>query len=72
MESIRILPFNMKTKEKLSSFSLTMLVIGLVIGMGIFRTASDTAKAAGTAEVFLLLGSLVVLSHYVGHLPLQK
>jgi APA family basic amino acid/polyamine antiporter len=64
MESIRILPFNMKTKEKLSSFSLTMLVIGLVIGMGIFRTASDTAKAAGTAEVFFvawILGGIVAL-----------
>lgn len=46
----------MNQKEKLNRFSLTMLVIGLVIGMGIFRTASDSAKAAGTPEVFLLHG----------------
>ncbi len=54
----------MNQKEKLNRFSLTMLVIGLVIGMGIFRTASDSAKAAGTPEVFFaawILGGIVAL-----------
>jgi len=29
-----------------------MIVVGLVIGMGIFRTASDAARAAITPPVF--------------------
>jgi APA family basic amino acid/polyamine antiporter len=37
-----------KAKQKLNLFDLTMIVIGLVIGMGIFRTASDSARAAIT------------------------
>jgi len=50
--------------QKLNAFSLTMIVIGLVIGMGIFRTASDAAKAAINPEVFFtawVLGGLVAL-----------
>jgi APA family basic amino acid/polyamine antiporter len=41
-----------------------MIVIGLVIGMGIFRTASDSARAAITPNVFFiswLAGGLVAL-----------
>lgn len=41
-----------------------MLVIGLVIGMGIFRTASDSAKAAETPTIFFvawILGGVVAL-----------
>jgi APA family basic amino acid/polyamine antiporter len=41
-----------------------MIVIGLVIGMGIFRTASDSARAAITSNVFFfswLAGGLVAL-----------
>lgn len=41
-------------KTLLSLFDITMIVIGLVIGMGIFRTASDSARAAITPEVFFL------------------
>ncbi|MFM8587658.1 MAG: APC family permease [Bacteroidota bacterium] len=56
----------MSTKKKtlLSLFDITMIVIGLVIGMGIFRTASDSARAAITPNVFFLswlLGGLVAL-----------
>lgn len=54
-------------KNKLNVFSLTMIVISLVIGMGIFRTASDAALAAGTPSIFFVLGFLVVLLHYLGH-----
>jgi APA family basic amino acid/polyamine antiporter len=56
----------MSTKKKmlLSLFDITMIVIGLVIGMGIFRTASDSARAAITSNVFFfswLAGGLVAL-----------
>ena len=45
-------------------FDLTMIVVGLVIGMGIFRTSSDAANAAVTPSVFFiawLAGGLVAL-----------
>jgi APA family basic amino acid/polyamine antiporter len=44
---------NMK-KPLLNLFDITMIVIGLVIGMGIFRTASDSARAAITPNVFFI------------------
>src|SRR5436190_20552986 len=50
--------------NKLSLFSLTMIVIGLVIGLGIFRTSSDAAKAALTPNVFFfawVAGGLIAL-----------
>jgi APA family basic amino acid/polyamine antiporter len=54
----------MDKKPKLNLFDLTMIVVGLVIGMGIFRTASDSAKAAITPGVFFsawLAGGLIAL-----------
>src|SRR5688572_4974255 len=42
----------MTAKNKLGLFSLTMIVIGLVIGTGIFRTSKDAALAASTPGVF--------------------
>ncbi len=50
--------------SKLSLFDLTMIVIGLVIGMGIFRTATDSAKDALTPGVFFgawIVGGLVAM-----------
>lgn len=50
--------------SKLSLFDLTMIVTGLVIGMGIFRTATDSAKGAITPGVFFsawIVGGLVAL-----------
>jgi APA family basic amino acid/polyamine antiporter len=44
----------MTGKPKLGLFDLTMIVVGLVIGMGIFRTASDAANAAITPSVFFI------------------
>ncbi|MFM2146007.1 MAG: hypothetical protein RL732_843 [Bacteroidota bacterium] len=47
---------------KLGLFSLTMIVIGLVIGMGIFRTSRDAAQAALTPELFFaawIVGGIV-------------
>lgn len=51
-------------RSLLSLFDLTMIVIGLVIGLGIFRTAADSAKAAITPQVFFLawlFGGVVAL-----------
>lgn len=53
-----------RIKEKLSLFDLTMIVIGLVIGMGIFRTASDAAVASPSPTFYFsvwILGGLVAL-----------
>ena len=44
----------MTEKPKLRLFDLTMIVVGLVIGMGIFRTSSDAAKAAITPSLFFI------------------
>ncbi|WP_207492222.1 APC family permease [Aridibaculum aurantiacum] len=54
----------MQSNQKLNLFSLTMIVIGLVIGMGIFRTASDAARAALTPSIYFagwIVGGLVAL-----------
>ena len=54
----------MTGKPKLKLFDLTMIVVGLVIGMGIFRTALDAAKAAWTPQVFFItwiLGGFIAL-----------
>lgn len=50
--------------NKLNLFSLTMIVIGLVIGMGIFRTSKDAAQAALSPTIFFaawLVGGLVAI-----------
>jgi APA family basic amino acid/polyamine antiporter len=44
----------MGTKQKLNLFDFTMIVVGLVIGMGIFRTAATSAKAAINPSVFFV------------------
>src|SRR5437773_3445812 len=52
----------MAAQNKLGLFSLTMIVIGRVIGMGIFRTSKDAANAALTPSIFFaawLVGGLV-------------
>jgi APA family basic amino acid/polyamine antiporter len=54
----------MAEKPKLRLFDLTMIVVGLVIGMGIFRTSADAANAAPTPAVFFaawLGGGLIAL-----------
>lgn len=52
------------TKQKLSLFDFTMIVVSLVIGMGIFRTAATSAKAANDPTIFFIawiFGGLVAL-----------
>jgi len=49
---------------KLNLFDLTMIVVGLVIGMGIFRTPVNVAQQAGSAEMFFaawIMGGVVAL-----------
>ncbi len=49
---------------KLSLFDLTMIVVSLVIGMGIFRTPVNVAKQAGSGDMFFLawiIGGVVAL-----------
>ena len=55
---------SMTEKPKLSLFDFTMIVIGLVIGMGIFRTAATSAKDAINPSVYFsawIIGGLVAL-----------
>ena len=53
----------MKT-SKLGLFDITMIVVSLVIGMGIFRTPVNVAKQAGSADMFFIawiVGGIVAL-----------
>jgi APA family basic amino acid/polyamine antiporter len=50
--------------NKLELFPVTMIVIGLVIGMGIFRTAKDAASAALNPTIYFsawAIGGLIAL-----------
>lgn len=54
----------MRAKNQLRLFDLTMIVIGLVIGMGIFRTATDSANAALTPGIYFgawVAGGIIAL-----------
>ncbi len=51
-------------KEKLKLFDFTMIMVGLVIGMGIFGTASSAANAAGTPSIYFsawVLGGFIAI-----------
>lgn len=54
----------MKGNQKLNLFSFTMIVVGLVIGMGIFRSAATSAKNAIEPSVYFtawILGGFIAL-----------
>lgn len=54
----------MQGKQKINLFSFTMIVVGLVIGMGIFRTAATSAASAIDPSVYFtawILGGVVAL-----------
>ncbi len=54
----------MRPGSKLNLFSFTMIVVGFVIGMGIFRTAATSAKDALTPAVYFsawVIGGVVAL-----------
>src|SRR5215510_6248039 len=51
-------------KQKLSLFDLTMIVVGVVIGMGIFRTAATSARFALNPTIYFtawMVGGLIAL-----------
>src|ERR1017187_5295 len=47
-------PIKEKIKPQLRTFDLTMIVVGLVIGMGIFRNPVVVANKAGVPMIFFL------------------
>jgi APA family basic amino acid/polyamine antiporter len=52
----------MSIKPKLSQFDLTMIVVSLVIGMGIFRTPVEVAQKAQIPTIFFaawIMGAVV-------------
>ncbi len=54
----------MNPKQKLHLFDFTMIVVGLVIGMGIFRTAATSAKYALNPNIYFIAwiaGGLIAL-----------
>lgn len=54
----------MQSKQQLNLFSFTMIVIGLVIGMGIFRTAATSAKGAIEPSVYFtawIIGGFIAI-----------
>lgn len=54
----------MQKTAQLNLFSFTMIVVGLVIGMGIFRTAATSARDALSPSVYFsawVLGGLIAL-----------
>lgn len=56
--------FIMHQKPRLNLFSFTMIVVGFVIGMGIFRTAATSARDAINPSVYFsawIIGGLVAL-----------
>ena len=55
---------NQPKKQQLGIFDFTMIVIGLVIGMGIFRTAKDAAGAAINPTIYFsawIIGGIIAL-----------
>jgi APA family basic amino acid/polyamine antiporter len=61
-----------RSSPKLSSFDLTIVVVSLVIGMGIFRTPSEVAGKSGTALVFFLAWAAGALVSYLGALTFAE
>ena len=54
----------MKQKQGINFFSLTMIVVSLVIGMGIFKTPATIAAKAGTPLIFFsawMIGGIIAL-----------
>ena len=50
------------SKRQLSLFDLSMIVVSLVIGMGIFRTPVVAASRAGSPGIFFLAYICVTIS----------
>ncbi|MBS1586165.1 MAG: amino acid permease [Bacteroidetes bacterium] len=55
-----------KIKPQLKTFDLTMVVAGLVIGMGIFRAPAEVAQKAVTPMIFFLAWATGALVSFIG------
>ena len=54
----------MSIKPRLNPFDLTMIVVSLVIGMGIFKTPADVAMKSGSPSIFFsawIVGGIISL-----------
>jgi len=61
-----------KIKPQLRTFDLTMIVAGLVIGMGIFRVPSEVAQKAGTPLIFFLAWITGAVVSFIGALTFAE
>ena len=59
-------------KPKLRTFDLTMIVVGLVIGMGIFRTPPEVAAKSGSSVIFFLAWILGAVISMIGALTFSE
>lgn len=54
----------MKSEKQLNVFDLVIIIVSLVIGMGIFRTPQNVAKAAGSETLFFavwIIGGIIAI-----------
>ncbi|NBO70494.1 amino acid permease, partial [bacterium] len=62
-------------KQQLRFFDITMMVISLVIGMGIFRAPATVAQRAGSEFVYYaawITGGLIALCGAIGYAEIGK
>jgi APA family basic amino acid/polyamine antiporter len=59
-------PDQTKIKPQLKTFDLTMIVAGLVIGMGIFRAPAEVAQKAGIPAIFFLAWIMGAVVSFIG------
>lgn len=63
------------TKQQLRFFDITMMVISLVIGMGIFRAPATVAQRAGSEFIYYaawIIGGLIALCGAIGYAEIGK
>ncbi len=61
-----------KIKPQLKTFDLTMIVAGLVIGMGIFRVPAEVALKAGIPLIFFLAWITGAIVSFIGALTFAE
>ena len=61
-----------KIKPQLRTFDLTMIVVGLVIGMGIFRVPTEVAQKAGIPLIFFLAWITGAVVSFIGALTFAE
>ena len=59
-------------KPQLRTFDLTMIVAGLVIGMGIFRNPAVVAQKAGVPSVFFMAWIMGAVVSFIGALTFAE